>query len=57
MKGVEGIMVVKIVITVFDALFMFMVGMVAATSTEKKSIGLSLFMISIMTMNLFCIWG
>lgn len=57
MKGVEGMMVIQIVVTVFDALFMFMVGMVAATSTDKKSIGLTLFMISIMIMNLLCIWG
>ena len=57
MKGVMGMMVVKLVITVFDALLMFMVGMVAATATDKKSVGLSIFLIVIMVINLLCIWG
>ena len=45
------------VTTVFDALFIFMIGWVAATANGKKQMGVSVFMIIIMVMNLFCIWG
>lgn len=45
------------VTTVFDALFIFLIGWVAATASNKKNFGVSVFMIIIMVMNLFCIWG
>lgn len=49
--------VVGIVTTVFDALFMFLIGCVGATSKDKKQMGICMFMIVIMVMNLLCIWG
>lgn len=48
---------INIITTVFDALFMFFIGWVACTASDKKHVGVSVFMIIIMIMNLFCIWG
>lgn len=49
--------VVKIVTTVFDALFMFMILWVGATAKERKQLGTCIFLMIVMIMNLFCMWG
>ena len=48
---------IKIIVTVFDALLLFIFGWVGATAEEKKNLGVSLFLILTLFANLFCIWG
>ena len=49
---------INIITTVFDALLMFILGGVFCTCfNEKKTSGVCIFMIVILMMNLFCIWG
>ena len=50
-------MVLKIVATVFDALVMFGMGLVSVTIDDNRGMKLTLFLIVIMIINLFVIWG
>ncbi len=47
----------RIVITVFDAFMLFIIGWVGFTASDRKNLGVSLFMEIIFLMNLLYIWG
>lgn len=47
----------RIIVTVFDSVLLALLGWVASTSEERRTFGVSLFMIFIMLMNIACIWG
>jgi phosphotransferase system glucose/maltose/N-acetylglucosamine-specific IIC component len=49
--------VVKIVTTVFDSLFMFLLMWVGATAKNQKQLGICGAIIIMVIMNLFCMWG
>ena len=46
----------KIIVTVFDALMLFLIGYVCLTASERKTIGISIFMEIIFIINVLYIW-
>lgn len=49
--------VLRIVVTVIDALFMLLIIWVGATLEGKKNIGTCVAILVMMVLNLFCMWG
>lgn len=47
----------RIIVTVFDALMLFLIGYVCLTASEKKTVGISIFIEIIFILNIFCIWA
>lgn len=49
--------IVKIIVTVFDALLLFVFGWVGATADDRQTLNTTVFLGTIILLNLLCIWG